>query len=115
MARKLSDDGLAGENTGGKVVLINPGDCLILLGSVVGCFEGIGLVLPIQVNRVVYGMADADFSGPRKGGGTNEHLPAWDVLGCGVAEAVFPFFFRRNTLASLTIATLVFGGCDSAL
>lgn len=30
-------------------MLINPGDCLILLGSVVGCFEGIGLVLPIQV------------------------------------------------------------------
>lgn len=49
VARKLSDDGLAGENTGGKVVLINPKDCLILLGSVVGCFEGIGLVLPIQV------------------------------------------------------------------
>eukprot|EP00903_Cladosiphon_okamuranus_P013130 g12245.t2 len=48
VARKLSDDGLAGENTGGKVVLINPKDCLILLGSVVGCFEGIGLVLPIQ-------------------------------------------------------------------
>eukprot|EP00752_Nemacystus_decipiens_P008798 g7851.t1 len=48
VARKLSDDGLAGENTGGKVVLINPADCLILLGSVVGCFEGIGLVLPIQ-------------------------------------------------------------------
>lgn len=52
MAQKLSDDGLAGESTGGKVVLINPGDCLILLGSVVGCFEGIGLVLPIQVRCI---------------------------------------------------------------
>lgn len=51
LARKLFDDGLAGENTGGKVVLINPADCLILLGSVVGCFEGIGLVLPIQVRH----------------------------------------------------------------
>ncbi|CAM9721892.1 unnamed protein product [Ectocarpus sp. 12 AP-2014] len=35
------------ENAGG-IVLINTSECLILLGSVVGCFEGIGLVLPIE-------------------------------------------------------------------
>ncbi|CAM9305474.1 unnamed protein product [Laminaria digitata] len=48
VARKLVEDGAAGETSGGGIVLVNPGDCLILLGSVVGCFEGIGLVLPIQ-------------------------------------------------------------------
>lgn len=42
------DHGVAGEDTGGSIVLINPSRCLLLLGSVVGCFEGIGLVLPIQ-------------------------------------------------------------------
>ncbi|CAN0537064.1 unnamed protein product, partial [Ectocarpus sp. 12 AP-2014] len=33
------------ENAGG-IVLINTSECLILLGSMVGCFEGNGLVLP---------------------------------------------------------------------
>eukprot|EP00904_Undaria_pinnatifida_P006913 jgi/Undpi1/3351/HiC_scaffold_15.g06724.m1 len=48
VVRKLAEDGAAGDASGGGIVLVNPGDCLILLGSVVGCFEGIGLVLPIQ-------------------------------------------------------------------
>lgn len=42
------------ENAGG-IVLINTSECLILLGSVVGCFEGIGLVLPIEVIVILGG------------------------------------------------------------
>ena len=49
VAKKLAVDGVAGEGTGGSIALINPGDCLILFGAAVGCFEGIGLVLPIEV------------------------------------------------------------------
>ena len=59
MVRKLVEDGAAGESSGGGIVLINPGDCLILLGSVVACFEGIGLVLPIQVEAAPAGRNDS--------------------------------------------------------
>lgn len=48
VAKKLAEDGVAGQGPDG-VVLINPSQCLIVLGSIVGCFEGAGLVIPIQV------------------------------------------------------------------